>query len=416
MIQIYHFIDYIKGYLKLKFKGMDKIRFINLCKNNRLKVWDILSTEDEITFKSSISSFYKMRKLRRKCHGNLTILEKKGLVFYIQRYKKRAFFLVGITVFLILLKIISLYIWNISFDGNYSYTDVELMNFLSQHHITNGLKKKDINCENIEFLIRSEYNDVTWVSAELRGTQLIIHIKENFDMNIAKEEDRPYNIISDVDGKIESIITRNGIPAVRKDDTITKGQILVTGVIEILNDSKEVINYKLVNSDADIYAYVTHEYSDSFELAYKKKKYTGRNNSAIELSLFNHSIYLTGITKDFKNCDIVRDYKELTLTGNFYLPISFGKIKTNEYVYEDLIYSKEEAVALANERMNHYINKLEQKGIQIIENNVTIDVNDKQCIISGNFLVLQKVGQVAYIDEGSLEPVTTPDSENETGE
>lgn len=354
-----------------------------------------------------------MKKLHRKCRGNLKILEKKGLVFYIEKYKKRAFFLVGISLFLILLKIISLYIWNISFDGNYSYTDVELMRFLNEHHITNGLKKKDIDCDNIEFLIRSEYNDVTWVSAEIRGTQLIIHMKENFDMNIAKEEDRPYNIISDVDGTIESIITRNGIPSVKKDDIVTKGQILVSGVIEILNDSKEVVNYKLVNSDADIYAYVTHEYSDSFDLAYKKKKYTGRDNTAFELSLFSHSVYLTGITKDFKNCDIVKDYKELSLTKNFYLPISFGKIKTNEYVYEDLIYTQEEAAALANERMNNYINKLEQKGIQIIENNVTIDVNDKQCIISGNFLVLQKVGQIEYIDEGSLEPITVQDSENE---
>lgn len=416
MIWINHFIDYVKGYLKLKFKGIDKIRFINLCKNNRLKVWDIVSTEDEIIFKSSIDSFYRMKKINRKCRGSLRILEKKGLVFYIEKYKKRVFFLLGMILFLVLLKIISLFIWNISFDGNYSYTDIELLRFLNEHNITNGLRKKNIDCENIEFLIRSEYDDVTWVSAEIRGTQLIIHIKENFDMNIAKEEDRPYNIISDVDGKIESIVTRSGMPEVKKDDIITKGQLLVNGVIEILNDSAEVVNYRLVNSDADIYAYVTHPYSDSFDLAYKKKKYTGRSNSAIEISLFNHSVYLTGINKKFENCDIVKDYKELTLTDNFYLPAAFGKIKTNEYVYEDLVYTKEEAEALANERMQIYINKLEQKGIQIIENNVTIDINDKQCIISGDFLVLQKVGQVEYIDESSLEPVTTKSYESENGE
>lgn len=416
MVRIYHFIDYINGYLKLRFKGVDKIRFINLCKNNRLKVWDILSTEDEITFKSTIRSFYQMKAIRRKCRGSLRILEKKGLVFYIEKYKKRVFFLAGILLFLVLLKTISMFIWNISFDGNYSYTDVELLRFLNEHNITNGLKKKDLDCENIEFLIRSEYNDVTWVSAEIRGTQLIIHMKENFDMNIAKEEDRPYNIVSDVEGRIESIITRNGIPEVKKDDIVTEGQLLVNGVIDILNDNKEVINYSLVNADADIYAYVTHPYSDSFDLAYKKKEYTGRNNSAIELNFFNHSFYFTGFNKKFKNCDIVKDYKEVALTDNFYLPVAFGKIRTNEYVYGDYVYTKEEAEALAAERIQIYISKLEEKGIQIIENNVTIDTNDKQCIISGNFLVLQKIGKIEYIDESSLEPITAPNNENETGE
>lgn len=400
--------------MKLRFKGIDKIRFINLCKNNRLKVWDILSTEDEVIFKSSISSFYQMKKLHRKCRGTLKIMEKKGLVFYIEKYKKRVCFLMGILVFFLLLKIISLYIWNISFDGNYSYTDIELLRFLNANHIMNGIKKEDLDCGKIEYLIRSEYNDVTWVSAEIRGTQLIIHMKENFDMNIAKEEDRPYNIVSDVDGRIESIITRNGMPAVKKEDTITKGQLLVSGVIEILNDSKEVVNYKLVNSDADIYAYVTQEYNDSFDLAYKKKNYTGRHNSAIEINVFNKSIYLTGITKKFKDFDIISDYKDLTLTRDFYLPVSFGKIRANEYVYEDLIYTEEEATTLANERINNYINKLEQKGIQIIENNVKIDINDKQCIMSGNFLVLQKIGQVEYIDESSLEQITTENKENDT--
>lgn len=408
-------MDYIKGYLTLQFKGIDKIRFMNLCKNNRLNVWSILSTEDEIQFKTSISSFYQMKKINRKCRGKLKIIKKTGLVFYIQKYKKRLWFLIGMTVFMILLKIISLYIWNISFDGNYSYTDVELLRFLNSKNIVNGLKKDEIDCENIEYLIRSEYNDITWVSAEIRGTQLIIHMKENFDTNIAKAEDKPYNIVSDVDGTIESIITRNGMPAIKKGDVVTKGQLLVSGVIEIRNDNAEVINYRLVNSDADIYAYVVHPYQDSFELNYQKKCYTGRDNSAIELSLFNHSIYLTGFVKDFKHFDIVKDYKELTLTKNFYLPVSVGKIKTNEYVLEDCIYSKEEAETLAGEKIQNYIQKLEQKGIQIIENNVKIEVNDKQCIMSGNFLILQKIGQIEYVDENALEPITEESTENETG-
>lgn len=400
LIIIYSLFNYIKGYLRLKFTGADKIRFLNLCKNNNLDVWNVCSYDDtdHITFSTSIKSFYKMRKIRRKCRGNLVITEKHGIAFKIRKYRKRIFFLVGTIIFFVLIKIISLYIWNISFDGNYSYTDVELMNFLNDNAIHNGLKKSEIDCEGIEFLIRKQYNDITWVSVEMRGTRLIVHIKENFDTNIAKVEEKPYNIISNVDGVIESIITRSGVPMVKSDDEVTKGQLLVSGAVELLNDAKDVIGYEYVNSDADIYAYVVHPYHESFALDYVKKNYTGRNNSGIELEFFGKSLYLSGLSKHINLYDTVKDYKNLTITKNYYLPISVCKMSFNEYETEECRYSEDEARAMAQEKINNYIDNLQEKGIQIIENNVTIEIGKTKCSMSGNFLVKQKIGQLEYLD------------------
>ncbi len=413
---INHLIDYIKGYLKIDFTGHDKVRFLNLCRNNHLNIWDIQTGENDekVTFFSSIESFFQMKKIRRKCNGEIRITEKKGLSFKTRKYRKRIFFLFGIIIFFVLIKIISLYIWNISFDGNYSYTDVELMNFLNENHVHNGLKKSEISCDDLEYLIRKQYSDITWVSVEIKGTRMIVHIKENFDSNIAKTEDKPYNIISNVDGVIDSIITRSGVPQVKSGDIIKKDQLLVNGTIEILNDSKDVIGYDYVNSDADIYAYVTYDFHDSFNLQYQQKIYTGKQKKAVELKIFEKSLFLSGFKKRMTVFDTVKDYKNLTLTKNYYLPVSVCHITYNEYEIEDRIYDKDEAVSLANEKINEYIGKLEEKGIQIIENNVTIDVNTSECVISGNFVVLQKIGQIEYIDETKTNSETDEEQTDNT--
>lgn len=386
----------------MKFTGIDKIRFINLCKNLRLDIWNVSSKDNEIIFNTSISSFYKMKNINRKCNGKLRIINKKGLPFYISKNKKHLFFVIGIVIFFIISKIITLYIWNISFDGNYLYTDIELMNFLNKYNIENAIKKSKINCDEIEYLLRTNYDDITWVSAEIKGTQIIIHIKENFDTYIAKVEDKPYNIISNVDGTVESIITRSGIPKVKPSPNITKGQLLVSGIVEIYNDSNELCSYRLVNSDSDIIAKVYIDYNKEFDLDYNKKIYTNNHNNILEFDFFGKSIYLSGFQKKFHKYDIIKDHHQVSVTNNFYLPFAYNTIKINEYNYEKMKYTEEEAITKANDELNVYINKLSEKGIQIIENNVTIEIVNDMCVSKGNFLVLEKIGEISYISEKDI--------------
>ena len=391
-------IHFIRGYLKLKYSGEEQIRFINLCKNNRLEIWDVSRKENEIHMCSTVSDFYRMKHIAKKCNGRPVITEKHGLPFLIHRYYCRGFFFVGLVIYLMLIALMSHFVWSISFDGNYSYSDYELMDFLRSRHITCGKAISDYSCDDIEFLIREHYADITWVSAEKYGTQLIIHIQENYDRKISAIEERPYHIVSNVDGVIQSCITRSGICQIKQGDSVEKGQILVSGQIDYFDDAKNVTQTKLVNSDADIYAYVILPYSEKFPLKYKKKLYSGRENRAVEFSILGKRLHATGFYKKFKAFDTIQDYKELRITKNFHLPVEIVTSKYCEYHTQEAIYSKEEAKTLAQSHIANFINNLQEKGIQIIENNVTIDTDQKECKVSGNFMVLEKIGQIQYIE------------------
>ena len=136
--------------------------------------------------------------------------------------------------------------------------------------------KKEADCRKIVKEIRTQYDDVVWVSASLDGSRLKIQIKENedsFEKEEKKKDENAVDLVASSDGVITKIVTRTGTPQVHVGDTVKKGDILVSGRVEIVNDSKEVIGYKYCHADADIFADTQMEYEDELSASYEEKVY-----------------------------------------------------------------------------------------------------------------------------------------------
>ena len=80
------------------------------------------------------------------------------------------------------------------------------------------------------------------------------------------------------------MVTRQGTPLVRAGDEIKKGQELVSGIVDITDDSQEVIRYAYVQADADIYIRHTIAYYDTFPLDIEKKVRSGKKKTRLFFS------------------------------------------------------------------------------------------------------------------------------------
>ena len=109
------------------------------------------------------------------------IVGRFGLPFFLHKYRKRKLFFAGAFLSVALIFLMSRYIWNIDIRGNLSYTDETLLRFLASTEVTNGMPVSEVDCARIVKDIRKEYNDIIWVSASIKGTRLIIQVKENED-------------------------------------------------------------------------------------------------------------------------------------------------------------------------------------------------------------------------------------------
>ena len=68
---------------------------------------------------------------------------------------------------------------------------------------------------------------------------------------------------------------------------------------------------------------------------------------------------------------------------------------------EHEIYAKKDAEQLAQNKLIEFCKKLQQKGVQIIENNVMIEAGEEFCISDGTIKVIEPMGKprATTIDE-----------------
>ncbi len=76
---------------------------------------------------------------------------------------------------------------------------------------------------------------------EVKGTRLIIHIKENEDADYGAipEPDQPAELVAKTDGTVVSMIVRSGTQKVQIGQLVKQGELLVSSKIEVLDDSGE---------------------------------------------------------------------------------------------------------------------------------------------------------------------------------
>ncbi|MDD5828230.1 MAG: sporulation protein YqfD, partial [Lachnospira sp.] len=223
-------------YLLIKIEGEEKERFLNLCRHNNIGLWDIVIKDECIFAKIKRNDFLKIKNIRHKAHIKIRVMKKRMLRYTFFKYRKHYAFALGIFIAAVFVKIMSLFIWNISFEGNSKYTDSTLRKYLNELDINTGILINDVDCDYIETSMRNNYFDITWVSSEIRGTRLVIHVKESdsdiipddiiSDSSIDYDSVTADNLVASEDGNVVSIITRNGTPLVKAGDTVQKGDVL----------------------------------------------------------------------------------------------------------------------------------------------------------------------------------------------
>ncbi len=386
---------YLRGYLKICVTSTSPERFLNLCRNRGILLWGLSPKGRDYEMCISVSGFRKLKPVLKKTKTKVVIKERFGLPFFFHKYRKRKMFFCGAAGCAVVVYLLSLFIWNIHIDGNQTRTDETILAFLEEKHTVHGMLRKDVDCEQIVKDIRQQFDDIIWVSAYVKGTRLMIQVKENSDTVTmpATEMEKPSDIVADKDGVVTEIITRKGVPLVHAGDEVKKGDLLVSGRVEVLNDSKEVTGYQYQTADADIFVQTVCPYEETMERSYKEKIYTEKERQKYYLQLSNTK-FSVGTTKN-QYSHAERHTKEYRwkLGEHFELPVSHGTELVREYRLQKKLYQKEEVRAILSENFHRFCEELEKKGVQILENNVKIHIGQNLAAAKGTLTLIEPAGE-----------------------
>ena len=382
---------FLENIIEICVYGESVERFINMCSYHKIQFFNIRKTKDACYMKMYASDFFSIKEIVKKSGVKIKIIKKEGISFQIKKQVKRKTFCIASFFCLFLLWISSHFLWGIQITGNHSVTNDMIKDYLQANGIYYGMPLSKIPIYEIKTKLRNTYDQITWVSIYLKGANLQISIKEDDSIKPKFNSDISYsNIISDENGIVESILVRTGTGMVSVGDEVAKGDILISGKIDIEAEDGTIKETQHCNADGEVTIIYDYPVLERISMEYLDKEYTGRSVKRIEIFLNNQLFSFSLFKIPYIKYDTLTKTTELPLLNVFSIPANIKTSLYREYYIHRKKYTLEEAEKLINDNLNKIILTLEEKGVQIIEKNVRIDTNSAYLSMTGN-LKLKKI-------------------------
>ena len=379
---------YIAGYIRITVEGYFIERFINICTQKNILLWNTKTVGTTIMKTNiSISDFRKLHVIAKKTKCRIKIKEKKGLPFFFERYKKRKILAILLVILIATMIIISNFVWNIQIECDGEINKDEIQAILEKNGLKIGALKEELDTSKIARSIRYEREDIAWVGVSFKGTNAIVELIKAEQKPEIIQENEYCSIISDKEGIITKINVQNGTAAVKVGDLIKNGTILVNGWLQ-----GKYTGIRYVHAMADIEAKVWYSQKRRVYKTQNIEVSTGRQEKKYGLKLNNFEINFYKTQSKFQNYDTIEDSKKLKLFSDFYLPIEWSKKTNYETETKVRTYTAEELKEI-------YLPQLEAEIEAQIENkdnivNKQINFDEKQAYVEIEVIyeVIENIG------------------------
>jgi similar to stage IV sporulation protein len=383
-----NFWKYIIGYAIICVEGYFIERFINLCSTRNIKLWDIKrNSENYLIAKIEAGKFKYLKRIVRISRCRIKIKKKIGLPFVLKRYKKRKTFIIFLVLMIFFINFFTSFIWKIEVIGNFSIPIEEIYQSLENSGLRLGEYKNKLDLEEVKRKVELSRNDITWIGIELKGIKATVEIVQKIEKPVMIEKDEPCNIISDKEGIIAKILIREGMQLVKENDIVSKGQILISGII-----TSKFSPDRFVHADGEIY--IKTWYTQKMKIPYEKDlvNLTGDEAKDFKIKILNYEINLSNSSTKFEKYDKISETNKLKVLDLFELPI---EVKTDTYKkinIETIKYNESQAESIAiNEAMNGALKKI-PKSSEIINNKVNVLKNEEGVEAEVTIECIEKVG------------------------
>lgn len=363
---VINFIRFLFGYIEVSFSGEFSERLLNICAKNRLSLWNIKRNNGLINVSIGIKSFKKLRILKRKCNVKVTVIKKCGMRFKLHANKLRFGVIVGLAVYFISIFYMSSFIWNIEIHSNKPVNEEEIIKQLKNIGITEGIRKDNIDAQNQRLELIMSVDNLSWAALNIEGTNLTVDVTLSESIN--KKDTRPSNLIASKDGTIKRIFVNSGQTLITVNQTVLKGDMLVSGVIE---DKMGATSLK--HSDGEIFAETKEKISITVPFEQKYTVSIGKPINKIGISFFNIKLPLYLGTIKFEHIKDIGVYK-MKLFGKD-MPISLHKAtfyKTKEITENIQI---QQATQIADEQFTEQIGNKNYVKYSVINKKIEDNVD-----------------------------------------
>lgn len=364
-------VSFIFGYKRIYALASDGADILNLCAKNAIPYKLISSKEDALCFECSL---FHSAILEKECKAaGITLIEitEHGLPFIFMRYRHRYGLFLGAIFAVLILYLSQIVIWDIRIDGAIRLDRDEILDDLETCGIKVGSRISEIDVDVIQNRMIIYSDDISWISINLSGNVAYVEIREAEPIPPEKTEYRAANLVATREGIIEGFAGIRGDVAVKIGDTVSEGELLVSGIRE-----SKTQGFTYTCAEGEVFARCESAYSVEIPLKFSQKKYTGVEYTEKYLIFFDKEIKIySNIGKMNTSCDIIDTEEFMKVFDKSRLPFGVRTVRYKEYEYVTALRTPNEAIDLA---FSALVKKEEELGVgDVISKQLLGSLTDK---------------------------------------
>ena len=364
------------GYVRFSASGGFTERFINLCSLEGIPLWNLKPVNEGITACTSINGYLNIKKCAVRSGMRLKIRQRRGLPFFLNKYRRRSGLLIGFVLFIAIISVMSSMVWTINISGNSVTTNEEILAVLAEAGLEPGVFSDSLNAAEIRFFALSRLENVTYIAINLMGSAVNVEITERTPVPPLITDEAPCDVVSAIDGQIAVLEVYEGTKMYEPGEAVRAGDVLAGGFVELADGSvrfRHAEAYAIITTQTKIQA--SPQNIAKLSVLTEQKTHTTLHIFGLDIPLFIDSEKAPSATRKSALC-----------IGGIYLPIGCTKEIFNTYtVQERQVENKKLKLSTAEEYLFKKIDTL--GGAQILEEKITAD--DK---ITGEFLYQTSAG------------------------
>lgn len=213
---------------RFEVSGLNLERFIAMIEKAHIPLLGIQRTDARtLLCKCCASDLPAVTALADEKGWRIRRLSPLGLSAVLAFLKKRPGIPSGLILAVVMLTVLSRFIWHIDVHGAGSY-EAEVKAYLTECGMKPGRLRSSVNAKALEQQLSYRYPELAWMRVYVSNVTLVVDVTQGVSMPPLPSTE-PAHLFAVQDGVVESVRVFAGTAAVQPGDTVRKGQILIRG-------------------------------------------------------------------------------------------------------------------------------------------------------------------------------------------
>lgn len=313
-------IDRLFGCVSFELWGEYPEDFINLAAAEGIELWNLKREKDVLYATARLWQIKDVKNLAKKCRLVYTEKEERGLVKTVKNYRFRYGLAAGAVILCVFVFLSSRFLWRVNVTGCNLIDETKLEEKLAEYGIKIGGKAVRHDLDDVQLKLLRDFSELAFISINIKGSSAEIEVTERKIPPETIDQYDPCNIVASKSGQIVSVRVYSGVTLCKKDEVVSKGQLLVSGIF----DSKYV-GFRMVHAKADIKALTEEKITSEKYYNYEAQERTGNEKTYYTFNVLGLSFTFPFGSCPFSESETENEEKTLRIGDGFYLPMSLEK-------------------------------------------------------------------------------------------